>query len=175
MAEYKQRIADRILERKVLGKGAVLIEGPKWCGKTTTAKQLAKSVLDLGDASVLKQSSQMIEISPKSLLEGATPRLIDEWQALPPIWDSIRSEVDKRGEPSQFILTGSSVLPDANETIHSGTGRYAHVMMRPMSLYESGESTGSVSLIDLFAGKTPDVQENKLEIDDLAYLTCRMK
>lgn len=173
MAEYKQRIADRILERKVLGKGAVLIEGPKWCGKTTTAKQLAKSVLDLGDASVLKQSSQMIEISPKSLLEGATPRLIDEWQALPPIWDSIRSEVDKRGEPSQFILTGSSVLPDANETIHSGTGRYAHVRMRPMSLYESGESTGSVSLIDLFAGKTPDVQENKLEIDDLAYLTCR--
>lgn len=173
MAEYKQRIADRILERKVLGKGAVLIEGPKWCGKTTTAKQLAKSVLDLGDASVLKQISQMIEISPKSLLEGATPRLIDEWQALPPIWDSIRSEVDKRGEPSQFILTGSSVLPDANETIHSGTGRYAHVMMRPMSLYESGESTGSVSLIDLFAGKTPDVQENKLEIDDLAYLTCR--
>ena len=173
MAEYKQRIADRILERKVLGKGAVLIEGPKWCGKTTTAKQLAKSVLDLGDASVLKQSSQMIEISPRSLLEGATPRLIDEWQALPPIWDSIRSEVDKRGEPSQFILTGSSVLPDANETIHSGTGRYAHVMMRPMSLYESGESTGSVSLIDLFAGKTPDVQENKLEIDDLAYLTCR--
>ena len=173
MAEYKQRIADRILERKVLGKGAVLIEGPKWCGKTTTAKQLAKSVLDLGDASVLKQSSQMIEISPKSLLEGATPRLIDEWQALPPIWDSIRSEVDKRGEPSQFILTGSSVLPDANETIHSGTGRYAHVMMRPMSLYESGESTGSVSLIDLFAGKTPDVQENKLEIDDLAYLICR--
>lgn len=173
MAEYKQRIADRILERKVLGKGAVLIEGPKWCGKTTTAKQLAKSVLDLGDASVLKQSSQMIEISPKSLLEGATPRLIDEWQALPLIWDSIRSEVDKRGEPSQFILTGSSVLPDANETIHSGTGRYAHVMMRPMSLYESGESTGSVSLIDLFAGKTPDVQENKLEIDDLAYLTCR--
>lgn len=173
MAEYKQRIADRILERKVLGKGAVLIEGPKWCGKTTTAKQLAKSVLDLGDASVLKQSSQMIEISPKSLLEGATPRLIDEWQALPPIWDSIRIEVDKRGEPSQFILTGSSVLPDADETIHSGTGRYAHVMMRPMSLYESGESNGSVSLTDLFAGKTLDVQENKLEIDDIAYLTCR--
>lgn len=173
MAEYKQRIADRILERKVHGKGAVLIEGPKWCGKTTTAKQLAKSVLDLGDASVLKQSALMIEISPKSLLEGATPRLIDEWQALPPIWDSIRSEVDKRGEPSQFILTGSSVLPDADETIHSGTGRYAHVMMRPMSLYESGESTGSVSLTDLFAGKAPDVQENKLDIDDIAYLTCR--
>ena len=173
MAEYKLRVADRILERKVLGKGAVLIEGPKWCGKTTTAKQLAKSVLDLGDASVLKQSTQMIEISPKTLLEGATPRLIDEWQALPPIWNSIRSGVDKRGEPSQFILTGSSVLPDADETIHSGTGRFAHIMMRPMSLYESGESKGSISLKDLFEGKAPDIQQNELEIDDIAYLTCR--
>ena len=173
MAEYKQRIADKLLERKVLGKGAVLIEGPKWCGKTTTAKQLAKSVLNLGDASVLKQSTQMIEISPKSLLEGTTPRLIDEWQALPPIWDSIRSEVDKRGQPSQFILTGSSVLPDADETIHSGTGRFAHIMMRPMSLYESGESTGSISLKDLFEGKTPEIQQCELEIDDIAYLTCR--
>ena len=95
MAEYKQRIADRILKRKVLGKGAVLVEGPKWCGKTTTAKQLAKSVLDLGDTSVLKQSSQLIELTPQALLEGPTPRLIDEWQALPSIWDSIRSEVDK--------------------------------------------------------------------------------
>ena len=88
MAKYKQRISDRILKRKVLGKGAVLIEGPKWCGKTTTAKQLAKSVLDLGDSSVLKQSAQLIELSPKTLLEGKTPRLIDEWQALPLIWDS---------------------------------------------------------------------------------------
>ena len=173
MAKYKQRIADRLLERKVLGKGAVLIEGPKWCGKTTTAKQLAKSVLDLGDASVLKQSLQMIEISPKSLLEGTTPRLIDEWQALPPIWDSIRSEVDKRGEPSQFILTGSSVLPDADEAIHSGTGRFAHIMMRPMSLYESGESSGTISLKDLFDGKTPEVQQCDLNVDDIAYLTCR--
>lgn len=173
MATYKPRITDKILERKVLGKGAVLIEGPKWCGKTTTAKQLAKSVLDLGDASVFKYSSQMIEMSPKTLLEGATPRLIDEWQALPPIWDSIRNEVDKRGEPSQFILTGSSVLPDATETIHSGTGRFAHIMMRPMSLYESGESTGSISLRNLFEGEIPDIQKNDLEIDDIAYLTCR--
>ena len=173
MAKYKQRIADRLLVRKVLGKGAVLIEGPKWCGKTTTAKQLAKSVLDLGDASVLKQSSQMIEISPRSLLEGKTPRLIDEWQALPSIWDSIRSEVDKRSEPSQFILTGSSVLPDADATIHSGTGRFAHIMMRPMSLFESGESSGTISLNDLFDGKTPEVQQCDLSIDDIAYLTCR--
>ncbi|MBQ8191801.1 MAG: ATP-binding protein [Bacteroidaceae bacterium] len=173
MAKYKQRISDRILKRKVLGKGAVLIEGPKWCGKTTTAKQLAKSVLDLGDSSVLRQSAQLIELSPKTLLDGKTPRLIDEWQALPPIWDSIRSEVDKRGEPSQFILTGSSVLPEADETIHSGTGRYAYIKMRPMSLYESGESNGKVSLSDLFEGKPFETQTNDLTIDDITYLTCR--
>ena len=173
MAKYKQRISDRILKHNVLGKGAVLIEGPKWCGKTTTAKQLAKSVLDLGDSSVLKQSAQLIELSPKTLLEGKTPRLIDEWQALPLIWDSIRSEVDKRGEPSQFILTGSSVLPEADETIHSGTGRFAYIKMRPMSLYESGESNGTVSLTDLFEGKSFNTQSNELTIDDIAYLTCR--
>lgn len=161
------------MKRKVLGKGAVLIEGPKWCGKTTTAKQLAKSVLDLGDSTVLMQSSQMIELSPKALLEGDTPRLIDEWQALPPIWDCIRSEVDRRGEPSQFILTGSSVLPEADETIHSGTGRFAHVKMFPMSLYESGESSGTISLRDLFDGKTFEVHENRLDVEELAYLICR--
>lgn len=173
MTKYKKRISDRILKRKVIGKGAVLIEGPKWCGKTTTAKQLAKSLLDLGDPSVLKQSIQMIEFSPKTLLEGSTPRLIDEWQALPPIWDSIRSEVDRRCKPAQFILTGSSVLPEADETIHSGTGRYASIKMRPMSLYESGESTGSISLKDLFEGKAFAPQHNKLKIGDIAFLTCR--
>lgn len=173
MAKYKHRIADKILRRKVLGKGAVLIEGPKWCGKTTTAKQLAKSVLDLGDSSVLSQSAQMIELSPNVLLDGATPRLIDEWQALPPIWDSIRSEVDRRGSPAQFILTGSSVLPEADETIHSGTGRFAHLKMRPMSLYESGESTGSVSLADLFDGRELGIHTNSMDVETLAFLTCR--
>lgn len=173
MVKYKHRIADRILERKVLGKGAVLIEGPKWCGKTTTAKQLSKSILDLGDSSVLMQSSQLIEIGPKALLEGKTPRLIDEWQALPTIWDCIRSEVDRRGEPSQFILTGSSVFPEAEETIHSGTGRFAYIKMRTMSLYESGESTGSISLSDLFEGKSFEVLQNEMDIDELAYLICR--
>ena len=157
----------------MLGKGAVLIEGPKWCGKTTTAKQLAKSVLDLGDSAVLIQSRQMIEISPGMLLNGDTPRLIDEWQALPTIWDSIRSEVDRRGLPSQFILTGSSVLPNANETVHSGTGRFAHIMMRPMSLFESGESSGTISLRSLFDGEEITPQENHLEVEDIAYLTCR--
>lgn len=173
MAKYKHRIADSILERKVLGKGAVLIEGPKWCGKTTTAKQIAKSILDLGDSSVLIQSSQLIEISPQALLEGKTPRLIDEWQALPTIWDSIRSEVDRRGEPSQFILTGSSVLPEADETIHSGTGRFAYIKMRTMSLYESGDSTGNISLADLFNSKNFGVLQNDMDIEELAYLTCR--
>lgn len=173
MARYKQRIADRILQRKVLGKGAVLIEGPKWCGKTTTAKQLAKSFLDFGDSAILKQSTALIDISPQTLLKGDTPRLIDEWQALPSIWDSIRSEVDRRGEPSQFILTGSSVLPEADETIHSGTGRFATIKMRPMSLYESGESTGTVSLKELFECDSIEVQQNDLELEDIAYLTCR--
>ena len=139
----------------------------------TTAKQLAKSFLDLGDSAILKQSTTLIDISPQILLKGDTPRLIDEWQALPSIWDSIRSEVDRRGEPSQFILTGSSVLPEADETIHSGTGRFATIKMRPMSLYESGESTGTVSLKELFECDSIEVQQNDLELEDIAYLTCR--
>jgi hypothetical protein len=102
---YKARIADKLLARKLAGKGAVLIEGPKWCGKTTTAHQIAKSMLDLGDSEVLKQSRQMMDISSKILLEGDTPRLIDEWQTIPELWDTIRSEVDKRSSFSQFILT----------------------------------------------------------------------
>lgn len=171
--KYRQRVSDTILKRKVMGKGAVLIEGPKWCGKTTTAKQLAKSFIDLGDSSVLKESSLLIDISPKTLLDGKTPRLIDEWQAIPSLWDSIRSEVDRRGEPAQFILTGSSVLPEADETIHSGTGRYSYIKMRPMSLYESGESNGKVSIKDLFEGKSFGVQQNELTIEDIAFLTCR--
>ena len=151
-----------------------MIEGPKWCGKTTTAKQLAGSVLNLGDSLVLKQSAEMMGISPKTLLDGDTPRLIDEWQALPPVWDAIRSEVDRRGMPSQFILTGSSVLPEADETIHSGTGRFAYLKMRPMSLYESGDSSGTVSLRDLFEGRAfGEIQANKLELEEIAFLTCR--
>lgn len=173
MKNYKHRIADNLLNRKLLGKGAVLIEGPKWCGKTTTAKQLSKSFLDLGNPAVLKQSAQIIDLKPSALLEGDTPRLIDEWQTLPPIWDAIRNEVDNRGMPSQFILTGSSVLPLANSTVHSGTGRFSRIKMRPMSLFESGESNGTVSIGDLFNGKTLSFQENSLDIDDLAFLTCR--
>ena len=155
------------------GKGAVLIEGLKWCGKTTTAKQQAKSMLNLGDSNVLRQSLQMMELSPITLLEGDTPRLIDEWQTIPPLWDTIRSEVDRRGDFSQFILTGSSVLPNAESTIHSGTGRFARIKMRPMSLLESGESTGSVSLTKLFEGEPLKPQVNQKGLEDIAYYTCR--
>ena len=170
---YKPRIADQLLVRKMAGKGAVLIEGPKWCGKTTTAQQLAKSILDLGDSGVLKQSLQMMEISPKTLLQGETPRLIDEWQTIPPLWDSIRDEVDKRKTFSQFILTGSSVLPQADETVHSGTGRFGRIKMRPMSLFESGESNGTVSLRELFSGNTVEPQPNSIDLQKMAYLICR--
>lgn len=173
MTDYKPRIADGLLARKLAGKGAVLIEGPKWCGKTTTAKQQAKSVLDLGDSGVLKQSQQMMDISPKTLLHGDTPRLIDEWQTMPPLWDSIRDEVDKRREFSQFILTGSSVLPQADETIHSGTGRFGRIKMRPMTLFESGESSGKVSLKELFKGNTIEPIVSETELREIAYLTCR--
>lgn len=171
--DYKPRIADTLLSRKLAGKGAVLIEGPKWCGKTTTAKQQAKSVLDLGDSSVLKQSQQMMDISPKTLLQGDTPRLIDEWQTIPPLWDSIRNEVDKRSDFSQFILTGSSVLPQADETVHSGTGRFARIKMRPMTLFESGESSGSIRLSELFNGNTIEPQSCDTELREIAYLICR--
>lgn len=173
MVAYKPRIADKLLARKMAGKGAVLIEGPKWCGKTTTAKQQAKSMLNLGDSNVLRQSLQMMELSPITLLEGDTPRLIDEWQTIPPLWDTIRSEVDRRGDFSQFILTGSSVLPDAESTIHSGTGRFARIKMRPMSRLESGESTGSVSLTKLFEGEPLKPQVNQKGLEDIAYYTCR--
>ena len=171
--DYKPRIADGLLARKLAGKGAVLIEGPKWCGKTTTAKQQAKSTLDLGDSGVLKQSLQMMDISPKILLQGDTPRLIDEWQTIPPLWDSIRDDVDKRSDFSQFILTGSSVLPQAEETIHSGTGRFAKIKMRPMTLFESGDSTGVVSLEELFNGKSIEPITCNTDLQQMAYLTCR--
>ncbi len=169
---YKQRVADALLERKLQGKGAVLIEGPKWCGKTTTAKQIAKSVLDLGDSDVFNQSERMIALSASTLLEGATPRLIDEWQTLPALWDSIRTAVDKRSEFAQFILTGSAV-PPKEKTRHSGTGRIGRLRMRPMSLWESGESDGRVSLSALFNGEQIGVLHCENDLNLLAFLTCR--
>ena len=171
--EYRKRIADDILKRKLEGKGAVLIEGPKWCGKTTTAEQIAVSVLYMDDPEKKAQNITMAELNPKRLLKGDSPRLIDEWQLAPKLWDAIRFEVDHRAELGQFILTGSAVPPDTKEIAHSGTGRFTWLTMRTMSLYESGDSTGEVSLKELF--NTPEMidGESNIDIDRLAFLVCR--
>lgn len=173
MKKYRKRIADDILKRKLEGKGAVLIEGPKWCGKTTTAEQFAASVLYMDNPEKKEQNIVMSELSPKRLLNGDTPRLIDEWQLAPKLWDAIRFEVDHRSKLGQFILTGSAVPADTTEITHSGTGRFTWLTMRPMSLYESGDSTGEVSLENLFSG-TKDIEgDSNLSIDRLAFLVCR--
>ncbi|MBQ6320943.1 ATP-binding protein [Candidatus Saccharibacteria bacterium] len=170
--EYRPRIVDDIIRQKLKSAGALLIEGPKWCGKTTTAEQVAKSELKLGDPEELKKS-QLVAISGiNSLLDGDTPRLIDEWQTIPRLWDAVRSEVDRRSGFGEFILTGSAVPPDDEDIQHSGVGRFSRLRMRTMSLYESGDSNGSVSLQDLFDGK-PIKGESDLTINDIAYLCAR--
>lgn len=171
--EYRKRIADAVLSRKLEGKGAVLIEGAKWCGKTTTAEQIAGSVLYMDDPEKKEQNITMADMNPKRLLQGETPRLIDEWQLAPKLWDAIRFEVDHRRELGQFILTGSAVPADTREISHSGTGRFSWLTMRPMSLFESGDSTGEVSLKDLFDGKTEIDGSSGIDIDRLAFLVCR--
>jgi predicted AAA+ superfamily ATPase len=173
MKKYRKRIADEILARKLEGKGAVLIEGPKWCGKTTTAEQIASSILYMDEPEKKEQNIAMSELNPKRLLKGATPRLIDEWQIAPKLWDAIRFEVDHRGELGQFVLTGSAVPADTKEITHSGTGRFTWLTMRPMSLYESGDSSGEVSLKTLFDGVTEIDGASDLDIDRLAFLVCR--
>lgn len=173
MKKYRNRVVDAILQEKLEGKGAVLIEGPKWCGKTTTAEQIAKSVLYMDDPQSKEQNVNMAALNPKRLLSGETPRLIDEWQIAPKLWDAIRFEVDHRDDLGQFVLTGSAVPPDTKEITHSGTGRFSWLMMRPMSLYESGESTGEVSLSRLFEGKGQVDGESKLDLERIAFLICR--
>lgn len=173
MDDYKPRIVDEILIKKLESKGAVLIEGPKWCGKTTTALRQAKSVLRMDNPLEKEQNLRLSKLNPQRLLIGDNPRLIDEWQIAPTLWDTVRYEVDQRGKMGQFILTGSAVPPDTKEITHSGTGRFTWLTMRPMSLYESGESTGEVSLKSLFAGNLNVDGENTLDIDKLAYLVCR--
>lgn len=173
MKKYRKRVVDAILQEKLEGKGAVLIEGPKWCGKTTTAEQIAKSVLYMDDPQSKEQNVNMAALNPKRLLSGETPRLIDEWQIAPKLWDAIRFEVDHRDDLGQFVLTGSAVPPDTKEITHSGTGRFSWLMMRPMSLYESGESTGEVSLSRLFEGKGEVDGESKLDLERIAFLICR--
>ena len=169
---YKKRIADGLLQRKLAGKGAVLIEGAKWCGKTTTAEQIAASVKYMTETGMVEQNIQMASLNPKLLLRGETPRLIDEWQIAPGLWDSVRFESD-HGPLGQFILTGSSVPPDMSKVIHSGTGRVGWIRMRPMTLWESEESTGEVSLEELFSAPEQVGGISKMDIDGLAFVTCR--
>lgn len=173
MKQYKHRIVDYILERKLKGMGAVLIEGPKWCGKTTTAEEKAKSILYMNDPKKSGMYMQLAKMSPQSLLEGEAPRLIDEWQLAPSLWDTIRFEVDHRDGEGQFILTGSAVPAKTDEIWHSGTGRFARIKMRPMSLWESEDSQGTISLNDLFLGKAKVAMCEEKSIDDIAYLVCR--
>ena len=173
MDSYKKRIVDDLLIRKLKGKGAVLIEGPKWCGKTTTAEQIAKSILYMANPDSKEQNMMLADISPSLLLEGAVPRLIDEWQIAPKIWDAVRFEVDHRKEEGQFILTGSSVPTDKSLITHTGTGRFSFLLMRPMTLFESLESSGVVSLQDLFEGKVENKLVKKTELPRLAELIVR--
>ena len=172
MKEYLPRIADKLLEDRLNAKGAVLIEGPKWCGKTTTAKQMANSFISMDRPDMTNQYKKMAELSPATLLEGDTPRLIDEWQIAPNIWNAVRYEVDNRDEFGQFILTGSAVPSEFDDSMHTGTGRISRMVMRPMSLYESKESIGKVSLAELFKGENIS-SINETDLEEIAFLICR--
>jgi len=171
--KYRNRIADRVLVNKLEAKGAVLIEGPKWCGKTTTATQVSGSVIFMQDPAKRDQYRKMAEINPSLLLEGDTPRLIDEWQLAPQLWDAVRFEVDRRDTFNQFILTGSSVPVLDWSTSHTGTGRISRMIMRPMSLFESGESNGTISLESLFDKEFEVETRSLIDIRQVAYLLCR--
>lgn len=184
MNGYKNRVADRLLAEKLEAFGVVLIEGPKYCGKTTLATQQAGSILSMADTDTLGQNLALARTNISRLLAGETPRLIDEWQIAPQFWDAVRNEVDKRNEDGQFMLTGSAVPPkpkkDENGNIieeenihHTGTGRISRLRLRTMSLWESEDSTGDVSLEELFIN--PDTVDgvSDIDLDRLAYLTCR--
>ena len=171
--EYKPRVLDSLLNRKLRGKGAVLIEGAKWCGKTSTAEQQARSVIYMSEPKRREQYQLFVDTEPDLILNGATPRLIDEWQLTPKLWDQIRFEVDHRNGLGQFILTGSAVPAKRDEIFHTGTGRFAWLTMRPMSLWESGDSNGKVSLQYLFSSPDTIAAVNTLNLQRMAYLVCR--
>lgn len=174
MSAYRNRIADKLLQRKLEGKGAVLLEGAKWCGKTTTAEQIAKSILYMSDPSRLEHNIQLSKINPALLLEGEKPRLIDEWQIAPKLWDAIRFDVDHSKLLGSYVLTGSSVPPDMKDITHTGTGRIARLRMRTMSLWESGESTGEISLAHLFTNPKQIAAISKdSNLRRMAFISCR--
>lgn len=170
--KYLPRVIDDFLEFKLEATGAVLIEGAKWCGKTSTAKEKANSVLSMQDPDTAEANIQLASIKPSLLLQGETPRLIDEWQVAPVLWDAVRHTVDERNETGQFILTGSAV-PNLDPHRHTGAGRISRVMMRPMSLYESNESNGMISLKDMFDGKKDIEGISTLSVERIAYVIAR--
>ena len=172
MEKYLPRIADKVLQDHLNSKGAILIEGAKWCGKTTTAKHLAQSFISLDDPQKTKQYQEMADLNPSALLEGKNPHLIDEWQIAPKLWNAVRYEVDQRDEFGQFILTGSSVPPQLDTSTHTGIGRIVKMRMRPMSLFESGDSSGEVSLTELLEQKKISGSDNHT-IENIAYEICR--
>lgn len=172
--EYIKRVCDSELELKLEAFGAVHIVGPKWCGKTTTAKQYAKSYIEMQDPDKRDMYMETAKIKPSNLLIGENPRLIDEWQIAPNLWDAVRVSVDRRNEDGLYILTGSNSI-DTTEIMHTGTGRIDTLSMYPMSLYESGESNGKVSLTELFNNPLAleDGCESDLSIDNLIFAACR--
>ncbi len=170
---YRNRVADQLLQDQLEAAGVVLVQGAKWCGKTTTAVHAAKSVLYMDDPRQLQNNLRLAETNPSALLEGPAPRVIDEWQLAPQLWDAARFEVSRRGALGMLIFTGSAVPPDMSKITHTGTGRFAWLTMRPMSLWESGESNGMLSLESLFDGVAQDVAAAEMDVERMAYLVCR--
>ena len=170
---YRPRIADGMLKNQLSASGMVLIQGPKWCGKTTTAEQQAGSILYMDLPRTRASNLLLAETDPQVLFQGDVPRLIDEWQLAPKLWDAARFEVSHRGKPGQLIFTGSAVPPDMSELTHSGTGRVAWLTMRPMSLWESGDSNGKVSVASLFNGEFSPAESVDISLKELAFLVSR--
>ena len=170
--KYLPRLADAKLALALRAMGAVLIEGPKWCGKTSTAEHVAKSALYMQDPDTFEENMLKAKTKPSLLLEGRVPRLLDEWQVAPVLWNAVRFAVDKRQEMGQFILTGS-VVPVRTDDMHSGTGRISRMKMQTMSLFESGESSGEISLADIFAGATDMIGKSKVTLEQIAFILTR--
>lgn len=170
--DYKPRIVDKKVKEYLQTFGAVCIEGPKWCGKTWTSSYHSNSEIKLGDPAGNFQNRQLAQLAPEAVLEGETPRLVDEWQEVPPIWDAVRHKVDQTREKGQFILTGSST-PNHKGQLHSGAGRIAKIRMHPMSLYESGDSSGKVSLEELCNNNIKVTMTGDVKLTDIINLIVR--
>ena len=172
MNDYLPRVIDARLDEYLQTFGAVCVEGPKWCGKTWTSLHHSNSAIFIGDPAGNFQNRQLAELSPDLVLEGDAPRLIDEWQEVPPLWDAVRYKVDQTAQKGQFILTGSAT-PNHKGILHSGAGRIARLRMRPMSLWESGDSSGKVSLEQLCQGKLTPAMTGEVDLKKLIELIIR--